>query len=213
VLFLKRNALVGGGAAAVAAAPWERAVVRWTLQHAAPTGTCSSNARVVVDPDDDGSLADYTITELFTLPTIKRRMRSTAGDQLLTQFDTLWANGGSGAELRSAVDAFVNALGHHLDAKKVPGDATLLTELTKRDVRLSSGLHACADGTWQPFATVGDVPDLPSGELQHDLVQVVVLASGDSPDRSWIDRSDELGEAVAGLIESRRAPAGLWVFD
>jgi hypothetical protein len=198
---------------AAVAPPWERATVRWTLQHSPPTGTCSSNARVVVDPDDDGSLASYNISELFTLPTIKRRMRSTAGDQLLTQFDTLWANGGSGPELRSAVDVFANSLCRHLDAKKVPGDATLLSELTKSDVRLSSGLHACADGTWQPFATVGDVPDLPTGELQHDLVQVVVLAANGEEEAPWIERSEELTEAITTLIATRRAPAGLWVFD
>ncbi|NNC79984.1 MAG: hypothetical protein HKN94_07500 [Acidimicrobiales bacterium] len=207
-VYAVKGSLIGG-----VAAPWERTVITWTLQHAAPTGTCSSNARVIVDPNDDGSLAPYSISELFTLPTIKRRMRSTAGDQLLTQFDTLWANGGSGPELRSAVDVFANSLCRHLDSKKVPGDATLLAELTKSDVRLGGGLHACADGNWQPFATVGDVPDLPAGELQHDLVQVVVLASDGQEETPWADRSEELTEAITGLIETRRAPAGLWVFD
>lgn len=192
--------------------PWDRSVLTWTLQHTPPTGSCSSSARALVDPDDDGTLAGYTISTLFALPSSGKKIRATIGDPLLAQLEALWATQPSGAELRSAVDAYVNALCHHLD-KKVRPSATLLAELTKADVVVHGQVHACVDGGWQMFEGWRDVPELPAGQVQHDIVQVAVLGVGAPESNSWLDRVDAISDAITALIDTRRAPAGLWVFD
>ena len=198
----------------VIVAPWDRPTVTWTMQHAPPTGSCSSNARALVDLDDDGSLEGYTVSALFTLPGTGKRSRSTIGDPLLAQLENLWLTGGSGEELRSAVDTFVNNLCHRLDQRGTPTDATLLVELTRYDVAVDGDVYACTDGEWRRFPHWSQAPDVPADQhAQHNLVQVAALGASESSAAEWRERSGELTEVIARLIENRRAPVGLWVFD
>lgn len=195
-------------------APWDRPMISWTMQHAPPTGSCSSNARALVDTDDDGSLEGYTVSALFTLPGSGKRSRSTIGDPLLAQLENLWLTGGSGEELRSAVDTFVNNLCHRLDQRGTPTDATLLAELTRYDVVVDGDVYACTDGEWRMYPHWTQAPGVPADEhAQHNLVQVAALGVAESSATEWRERSGELTEVIARLIENRRAPVGLWVFD
>ena len=194
-------------------APWDRPVVTWTMQHSAPTGSCSSNARAVVDPTDDGSLDGYAVSALFTLPASGKRTRSTIGDPLLAQLENLWLTAGSGEELRSAVDTFVNNLCRQLDQSGPGTDATLLVEMTKYDVAVDGDVYACTDGEWQRYPHWTQAPGVEADEYaQHNLVQVAALGMAVTTAEEWHERADELTEVIRLLIEERRAPVGLWVF-
>jgi hypothetical protein len=209
--WLIRTALSKRNGAAVAA-PWERPVISWTLQHSAPTGSCSSDARAIVDEDDDGSLDAYAVARLFSLPATGKRTRTSIGDPLLAQLETLYAGRGTGVELRSAVDAFVNTLTRHLETKKVPLNSTLLAELRLENAALIGETYACIDGQWRHYERWQEIPAI-DNPAQHNIVQVVVLATGRTEVSEWTDRNDELSETISSLIAERRAPAGLWVFD
>ncbi len=194
-------------------APWDRPVVTWTMQHTAPTGSCSSNARAVVDTSDDGSLDGYAVSALFTLPASGKRTRSTIGDPLLAQLENLWLTGGSGEELRSAVNTFVNNLCRKLDQGGIGTEATLLVEMTKYDVAVEGDVYACADGEWRMYPHWTQAPDVEADEYaQHNLVQVAALGMAVTTSEEWHERADELTEVISLLIEERRAPVGLWVF-
>ena len=195
-------------------APWDRPMISWTMQHSPPTGSCSSNARALVDPADDGSLEGYTVSALFTLPGSGKRTRSTIGDPLLAQLENLWLTGGSGEELRSAVDTFVNNLCNRLVQLGTGVDSTLLVELTRYDVVVDGDVYACADGEWRVYPHWTQAPGVLADEhAQHNLVQVAALGVAESSATEWHERSGELTEVIARLIENRRAPVGLWVFD
>ncbi len=195
------------------AAPWERPVISWTLQHSPPTGSCSSNAKAIVHPDDDGSLDTYRVTELFAVPTTGKRTRTVIGDPLLAQLETLYAGRGTGEELRSAVDAFVNTLTSQLEGKRVEPGAALLVELRQENAALVGDTYACTGGRWTRYERWQEIPEV-DNPAQHDIVQVAVLGPPGAGDASsWEDRHDALTESFTSLIADRRAPAGLWVFD
>ncbi len=194
------------------AAPWERPVISWTLQHSPPTGSCSSNAKAIVHPDDDGSLDTYRVAELFAVPTSGKRTRTVIGDPLLAQLETLYAGRGTGEELRSAVDAFVNTLTSQLEGKRVDVGAALLVELRQENAALVGDTYACTSGRWTHYERWQEIPEV-DNPAQHDIVQVAVLGPPGDGFASWGDRHDTLTESFTSLIADRRAPAGLWVFD
>ena len=193
-------------------APWERPVISWTMQHSAPTGSCSSNARAIVNAGDDGSLDAYRVTEIFAVPTAGKRTRTVIGDPLLAQLETLYAGRGTGEELRSAVDAFVNTLTKQLDNKKVPADAAVLVELRQENAALIGETYACTNGAWTHYDRWQEIPQI-ENPAQHDIVQVAVLGAPSAEADDWAGRQNDLTQSFTALISERRAPAGLWVFD
>lgn len=193
-------------------APWERPVISWTMQHSPPTGSCSSNARAIVNADDDGSLDAYRVAEIFAVPTAGKRTRTVIGDPLLAQLETLYAGRGTGEELRSAVDAFVNTLVKQLDNKKVPADAAVLVEMRQENAALIGATYACTNGSWTHYERWQEIPQI-ENPAQHDIVQVAVLGAPNAEAEDWAGRQSDLTQSFTALIADRRSPAGLWVFD